>query len=122
MDRFPTADLNVHMIFTWNTKLLDDCLATLTHKEKAALDLEQILPSSRTFPGEERLEKYGFISLTEYIDTLYSAKMHARMYFASMGIRHVDDVPFEEPGSSTEGRLRVKMRLKERKQAKSAGA
>ncbi len=100
------------MLFNWNPALVDGALAVLTDPERRAIDCLMSLNKGKKKPGPVRLRRYGFDSLEDYEVAVAAVREHMKEHFAGLGIKRVDDLKFEEPRLSTEGRLKAAAALR----------
>ena len=95
------------MILTWTPEFLDTALSTLTEQQQAAIHLATDVGSIAK-PGTVRLKTFGFSSFEEYSTALEKARAKLRAWFATWGIRKMDDLDCVQRGSSSEGRIQEK--------------
>lgn len=110
---FQAGRIDICMYLEWTPELLNEALESLTDRERAALDLFLTLTDHVPTPGEVRLKNFGFGSLPEYEEALKSARIYAKAFFAGHGITAIRDLPFHEPGISTDGRIEKSKRRKD---------
>jgi len=90
------------MLLTWTPEFIHTALSTLTEQERSAIHLAS---DGARKAGTVQLRKGGFASTQQYAAALEIARAKLKRWFAAWGISNIDDLPFVEPGCSTEGRI-----------------
>jgi hypothetical protein len=109
------------MYSRWDNDVIQKGLECLTESEKELfnydIDLKERCPTTK--PPVTIYKKFGFASLSEYNDSVAHLMTLVRNSFGSMGLTSVNDLEFDTPGTSTDGK-RIPPKPIKRKTPKTA--